>query len=253
MLFVSPCQGILRGEKGRQGWGTAGKPPQEEQGPPKPTHTHPPSGTGGRAGLSCVSHSQAGRGEPTPLLQRRLLETLAEEELSPFYTALTGGNRPRFRFPRAGGTGPAPGLRYEELSWAKCPPPIHPSPPTSRLSASQSCCDCTRVPGEGNAFSEAPTAPPLPPPRAPGEQQETPPNPCGATHILTGLSAASATAESRWTLQARPCTWRNWAGSFFWEEQKSPGLAGGRGKRIKTPRVRKEGAGAPRFGEKGKP
>ena len=35
------------------------------------------------------------------------------------------------------------------------------------------------------------------------------------SYMLTGLSAARATAESRCTLQARPCTCRNWAGSFF--------------------------------------
>ncbi len=36
--------------------------------------------------------------------------------------------------------------------------------------------------------------------------------------MLRGLSAARATAESRWILYARPWTCRNWAGSFFYAE-----------------------------------
>ena len=43
------------------------------------------------------------------------------------------------------------------------------------------------------------------------------------SYMLTGLSAARATAESRCTLQARPCTCRNWAGSFFCRDGQDGG------------------------------
>lgn len=103
-----------------------------------------------------------------------------------------------------------------------CPPPSESShqhcplgPPSQPLPVSLAG-DC-HVPIQAN--SSLPECPKVcPHPRSlltPSPQSQTLPCPHAQSYMLTGLSAARATAESRCTLQARPCTCRNWAGSFF--------------------------------------
>lgn len=174
-------------------------------GPPQ-THTTPAlSSTDRRAQLSCISHSRAGRGEPTRLLQQRLLEALVEEP-SPFYLVLTSRNQPRFHFPGWEGPGQSQGCATRRRTAGHMPPagqeaPQHtPEPSPMGLALLKDTAAARESP---QALARHQPLP-LNPPELLREQREMPLALRGATHMLTGLSAASATAESRWTLQARP-------------------------------------------------
>lgn len=129
-----------------------------------------------------------------------------EEEPSPFYLVLTSRNQPRFHFPGWEGPGQPQGCATRSRTArhmlpAGQEPPQHTPEPLPMGSALLKDTAATRESPQALARYQLLS---LNLPELLREQREMPLALRRVTHMLTGLSAASATAESRWTLQARP-------------------------------------------------